>query len=359
MEAVDIRVENISKTFMHNIMGKISAVDNVTLEIKPGELLTLLGPSGCGKTTTLRIIAGFENPDTGRIHIGGDDVTEQMANRRNIGFVFQNYALFPHLSIFENVAYGLRVQKMPSRKIRQAVSDVLKLVGLEGYDDQFPNQISGGQQQRVALARAIVIKPRVLLFDEPLSNLDAKLRVHTRGEIRRLQKSLHITTVYVTHDQEEAMAISDRIVVMNKGKIEQIGTAEKLYFSPSTEFVAKFIGKVNVLQAAAEPAGEQITRLTIFGHIFEGEWPQTDIAPGRTLNAFVRPEFVKLLKNTVEGHFTGVISEVTFLGEKVEYVVDVEGTLINATSSDPFEHEIFSMGQKVGIQLFAKNIKIL
>jgi iron(III) transport system ATP-binding protein len=359
IEAVDIRVENISKTFMHNIMGEITAVDNVNLEIKPGELLTLLGPSGCGKTTTLRIIAGFENPDSGRIHIGREDVTEQMANRRNIGFVFQNYALFPHLSIFENVAYGLRVQKIPFREIREAVSDVLKLVGLEGYDDQFPNQISGGQQQRVALARAIVIKPRVLLFDEPLSNLDAKLRVHTRSEIRRLQKSLRITTVYVTHDQEEAMAISDRIVVMNEGAIEQIGTAEELYFSPSTEFVAKFIGKVNTFQAAAGPAGEQNTRLTVFGHTFEGEWPQADIASGRTLNAFVRPEFVKLKKDTVEGHFTGVIAEVTFLGEKVEYVVDVEGSLINATSSDPFEHEIFSLGQKVGIQLFAKNIKIL
>jgi iron(III) transport system ATP-binding protein len=359
IEAVDIRVENIRKTFMHNIMGEITAVDNVNLEIKPGELLTLLGPSGCGKTTTLRIIAGFENPDSGRIHIGREDVTEQMANQRNIGFVFQNYALFPHLSIFENVAYGLRVQKMPSREIREAVSDVLKLVGLEGYDDQFPNQISGGQQQRVALARAIVIKPRVLLFDEPLSNLDAKLRVYTRSEIRRLQKSLSITTVYVTHDQEEAMAISDRIVVMNKGEIEQIGTAEELYFSPSTEFVAKFIGKVNTFQAEAGPAGEQNTRLTIFGHIFEGEWPQADIASDRTLNAFVRPEFVKLQKNTGEGHFTGVIAEVTFLGEKVEYVVDVEGSLINASSSDPREHGIFSLGQKVGIQLIAKNIKIL
>ena len=359
IEAVGIRVEDISKTFMHNIMGKITAVDNVNLKIKPGELLTLLGPSGCGKTTTLRIIAGFETPDAGRIHIGGDDVTEQMANRRNIGFVFQNYALFPHLSIFENVAYGLRVQKMPIREIREAVSDVLNLVGLEGYDDQFPNQISGGQQQRVALARAIVIKPRVLLFDEPLSNLDAKLRVHTRGEIRRLQKSLHITTVYVTHDQEEAMAISDRIVVMNKGKIEQIGTAEELYFSPSTEFVAKFIGKMNTFQAVAGPAGEQIARLTIFGHIFEGQWPLTDIASDNTLNAFVRPEFVKLQKNTAEGHFTGVIAEVTFLGEKVEYVVDVEGSLINATSSDPFEQEIFSLDQKVGIQLFTKNIMIL
>jgi iron(III) transport system ATP-binding protein len=359
MEAVDIRVENISKTFMHNIMGKITAVDNVNLKIKPGELLTLLGPSGCGKTTTLRIIAGFETPDAGRIHIGGDDVTEQMANRRNIGFVFQNYALFPHLSIFENVAYGLRVQKMPSREIREAVSDVLKLVGLEGYDDQFPNQISGGQQQRVALARAIVIKPRVLLFDEPLSNLDAKLRVHTRGEIRRLQKSLRITTVYVTHDQEEAMAISDRIVVMNEGEIEQIGTAEELYFSPNTEFVAKFIGKMNTFQAMAGPEGKRIIRLTIFGHIFEGEWPQPDIASGKTVNAFVRPEFVKLKKNTAAGHFTGVISEVTFLGEKVEYVVDVDGSLINATSADPFEHEIFSLGQNVGIQLFAKNIKIL
>jgi iron(III) transport system ATP-binding protein len=219
----------------------VIVVNRVNLTVQPGELLTFLGPSGCGKTTTLRMVAGFEDPDEGRIFIGETDVTHLMVNRRNLGFVFQNYALFPHLSIYENIACGLRVKGMPSAVMEQAVTGVLKLVGLEGYEHQFPNQLSGGEQQRVALARAIVIKPQVLLFDEPLSNLDAKLRVRTRSEIRHLQKSLQITSIYVTHDQEEAMAISDRIVVMNKGEIMQVGTAEELYFRPNCEFVAKFI----------------------------------------------------------------------------------------------------------------------
>ena len=233
MKAVRIRLENISKTFVHRVKGEVSAVDQVSLQVEPGEFLTLLGPSGCGKTTTLRMIAGFERPDRGRIFIGDEDVTDLMANQRNIGFVFQNYALFPHLSVFENVAYGLRVKGMQRSEIEKAVADVLTLVGLKGYERQFPHQLSGGEQQRVALARAVVIQPRVLLFDEPLSNLDAKLRVYMRSEIRRLQKTLSITTVYVTHDQEEAMAVSDHIAVMNEGRIVQIGTAEDLYTKPA------------------------------------------------------------------------------------------------------------------------------
>jgi len=202
VEAVSIRLENISKTFIHRIKGKVSAVDQVSLFVEPGEFLTLLGPSGCGKTTTLRMVAGFERPDRGRIYIGKEDVTDLMANQRNIGFVFQNYALFPHLSVFENVAYGLRVKGMPKTEMENSVGQVIQLVGLKGYERQFPHQLSGGEQQRVALARAVVIQPQVLLFDEPLSNLDAKLRVYMRGEIRRLQKALSITAVYVTHDQE-------------------------------------------------------------------------------------------------------------------------------------------------------------
>ncbi len=249
-----IRLKSISARFRHQVKGEVAAVHEVSLDVAPGELLTLLGPSGCGKTTTLRMIAGFQEPSAGEIWIDERNVTDVEANARNIGFVFQNYALFPHLSVFENVAYGLRVQRLASADIRSAVTDVLALVGLAGYERQMPHQLSGGEQQRVALARAIVIKPRVLLFDEPLSNLDAKLRTSMRGEIRDLQRRLGITTVYVTHDQEEAMAISDRIAVMNKGVIEQLGTAEDLYRAPSSVFVARFIGRSNLIEAVVTAA---------------------------------------------------------------------------------------------------------
>jgi len=210
MASVGVQVDGISKRYLHRVKGEIYAARDVRLDVPPGEFLTLLGPSGCGKTTTLRMIAGFETPDGGRIRFDGQDVTHLPANQRNIGFVFQNYALFPHLSVFENVAYGLRVRGLPADVAARRVGDVLALVGLAGYEQQFSAQLSGGEQQRVALARAIVIEPRVLLFDEPLSNLDAKLRVQMRQEIRALQRRLGITTVYVTHDQEEAMAVSDR-----------------------------------------------------------------------------------------------------------------------------------------------------
>jgi ABC-type Fe3+/spermidine/putrescine transport system ATPase subunit len=359
MEAVNIRLENISKTFIHKVKGEVTAVSDVNLEIGSGELLTLLGPSGCGKTTTLRMVAGFEQPDTGRIYLGKEDVTELMANRRNMGFVFQNYALFPHLSVFENVAYGLKVQEMPRADIEQAVTEVLRLVGLAGYEHQFPNQLSGGEQQRVALARAIVIKPKVLLFDEPLSNLDAKLRVHTRGEIRRLQKALHITSIYVTHDQEEAMAISDRIAVMNTGKIVQIGTAEDLYFYPGSEFVAKFIGKINTIPAEVLAAGGDRVTLRVFQSTYQLDNVPVQVQPGQQLNVFVRPELVKLDKDVGKGQFKGMVKERTFLGEKVDYILDIDGHQLSATSYDPFQHETFSLNQELGVYLNEKSIKIL
>jgi len=229
---INIRLDRVSKRFDHTVKGEVYAVRQVSLSVATGELLTLLGPSGCGKSTTLRMIAGFEEPDEGTISIDGRDVTHVLPSRRGIGFVFQNYALFPHLSIFENVAYGLRVQRRPETEIARAVFEVLELVGLARYERQQPHQLSGGEQQRVALARAVVFHPKVLLFDEPLSNLDAKLRVEMREQIRALQKRIGITTVYVTHDQEEAMAISDRIAVMDKGVVVQEGTAEDLYYRP-------------------------------------------------------------------------------------------------------------------------------
>ena len=331
----------------------------MSLQVEPGEFLTLLGPSGCGKTTTLRMIAGFERPDRGRIFIGDEDVTDLMANQRNIGFVFQNYALFPHLSVFENVAYGLRVKGMERTEIEKAVMDVLTLVGLKGYERQFPHQLSGGEQQRVALARAVVIQPRVLLFDEPLSNLDAKLRVYMRSEIRRLQKTLSITAVYVTHDQEEAMAVSDHIAVMNQGRIAQIGTAEGLYTQPGSPFVAQFIGKINLLPAEVREVRDRQVTVNIFNQDFQISKGACPLVPGERITIFIRPESIELTREMQKDQLKGLIVDKTFLGEKAEYQVEVNGHPLNATSYDPFLHETFAPNQEVGVMLNEQAIKIL
>ncbi len=338
---------------------QFEAVKNVSFKAREGEVFGLLGPNGAGKTTTLRMVAGFERPDRGRVYIGEEDVTDLMANQRNIGFVFQNYALFPHLSVFENVAYGLRVKGMSKAEIENSVGQVIKLVGLKGYERQFPHQLSGGEQQRVALARAVVIQPQVLLFDEPLSNLDAKLRVYMRSEIRSLQKALSITAVYVTHDQEEAMAISDHIAVMNEGKIVQIGTAEELYLRPESPFVAQFIGKINLLEAEVKEVREAEASLEILGQIYEIPNRIAKSALGRKVNVFIRPESVELVKEIGGRELKGVVMEKTFLGEKVDYVLEVTGHRLNATSYDPFQHGTFSLHQEVGIRLNSNAITIL
>ena len=357
MSAVGIRIEHVSKQFSHRVKGPLYAVKDVSLAVQPGELLTLLGPSGCGKTTTLRMIAGFERPDIGRVFIGEQDVTDLMANQRNIGFVFQNYALFPHLTVFENVAYGLRVKHMAEAEIGTAVREVLGLVGLTGYDRQFPNQLSGGEQQRVALARAIVIRPRVLLFDEPLSNLDAKLRVHMRREIQQLQKQLSITAVYVTHDQEEAMAISDRIVVMSQGTIAQEGTAESLYRQPASEFVAQFIGRTNLLAAVVLGVESGGTVLNVSGLrlLLAGQTPHA--LPGRSVRLVVRPEVVGLHAANGAPGLAGIVSSRMFLGEKVEYHVRVGEDLVQVTSYNP--REVFAPGEAVTLTLPTEGIALL
>jgi iron(III) transport system ATP-binding protein len=359
MQALRIYLEHLRKTFLHRVKGQVTAVDDVVLDVFPGELLTLLGPSGCGKTTTLRMVAGFEKPSQGRIFFGADDVTDLMVNQRSLGFVFQNYALFPHLSIFENVAYGLRVRKLPGPEIGRAVGEVLRLVGLEGYEQQFPNQISGGEQQRAALARAIVIRPQVLLFDEPLSNLDAKLRVRTRGEIRRLQKNLAITSIYVTHDQEEAMAISDRIAVMNQGRIIQIGTAEELYFRPHTEFVAKFIGKINTLTGRMVEAGTDGFTLAILGHPYRLTGPLSLKPPSGDLKIYVRPEMVQLTSDLSSAHFQARIAERTFLGEKVEYFLEASGCSLWASAPTSASQQTFGPQETVGVRLSADHLLLL
>ena len=357
METAGIRVEGVSKRFAHRVKGEIYAARDVSLEVRPGELVTLLGPSGCGKTTTLRMIAGFEMPDAGRILIGGQDVTHSPANQRNIGFVFQNYALFPHLSIFENVAYGLRVRSESQDEVGRRVGDVLALVGLAGHEKQFPAQLSGGEQQRVALARAIVIQPRVLLFDEPLSNLDAKLRVQMRDEIRELQRRLAITAVYVTHDQEEAMAVSDRIAVMSDGTIVQEGSAEDLYHRPASEFVARFIGRVNLVAARVLSLEGGTARVVALGAQLLVRVAAGDVRPGDSVRLVLRPEAIRLARGA-DGIAASVLAR-TFLGDKIEYLVRCGGETLQVAQQNAGAGAAFAEGQALALRLPEGKIALL
>lgn len=249
--SVSLELRGLARTYVKD-NEVFSAVDTVNLTVSPGEFLTFLGPSGCGKTTTLRMIAGFETPTSGAILVDGEDITKVPANERNMGFVFQNYALFPHMTIFDNVAYGLRIRGVTGEALARKVREGLEMVGLAKAEHRYPHQLSGGEQQRVALARVLVLRPRILLMDEPLSNLDAKLRLHMRTEIRRIQQELQLTCLYVTHDQKEALTMSDRIMVMQKGHIEQLGTPMELYEDPATAFVADFIGQANLIPGVLE-----------------------------------------------------------------------------------------------------------
>ncbi|MEO8507335.1 MAG: ABC transporter ATP-binding protein [Betaproteobacteria bacterium] len=347
-ETIGVHVDGVSKIFAHRVKGEVYAARDVRLDVAPGEFLTLLGPSGCGKTTTLRMIAGFEQPDAGRILFGGQDVTHMPTNQRNIGFVFQNYALFPHLSVAENVAYGLEVRGLPARETAQRVRDVLQLVGLKGYEQQFSGQLSGGEQQRVALARAIVIRPRVLLFDEPLSNLDAKLRVQMRTEIRDLQRRLAITTVYVTHDQEEAMAVSDRIAVMNQGSVVQDGTAEDLYHRPESEFVATFVGRVNLVPGRIVAVADGEATVAALGTQLRAHLAGSGFAAGEAVKLVLRPEAVELVPGAGASLKATVRSRM-FLGEKVEYVLQCADVTLQAVRSGGAPGADIADGAVVGL----------
>jgi iron(III) transport system ATP-binding protein len=303
--AVPVRLENINKRF-----GSVTAVETVSLELPAGQLVTLLGPSGCGKTTILRMVAGLERPTDGKIFFGQDDVTQLPAYLRDVTMMFQSYALFPHMNVFDNIAYGLRVTKRPLPEIRERVAGVVAQVGLQNLEQRAVQALSGGQQQRVALARALVMQPRVLLFDEPLSNLDAKLRKRVREEIRELQQKFGITSLYVTHDQEEAMAISDLVVVMRSGIIEQKGAPRELYQAPKTRFVADFIGRANFLEGGFDGS-----------HASVGEYQFVHQQPLQTgkVTVMVRPESLRVARDGAG--LAGTMHSVAFLGTTTEYSI--------------------------------------
>jgi spermidine/putrescine ABC transporter ATP-binding subunit len=345
---VRISVEKLTKRF-----GPLAAVSEVSLAIEEGEMFTLLGPSGCGKTTLLRLIAGFYAADEGLIRFDGQVVNEVPPHERGIGMVFQNYALWPHMTVADNVSYGLKLRKIPGREIAARVQAVLDKVKLGGLGDRYPGQLSGGQQQRVALARALILNPRILLLDEPLSNLDAKIRVQVRAEIRKLQKELGITTIYVTHDQEEALTLSDRIAVFNQGKVQQVGPPKALYERPANRFVADFIGINNLVDGTVRsvegPQGSLRAETAL------GELAAIHEAPlrvGDRCVICVRPENVALdgAAGGERNRFTGRIAFAHYLGNTLRYDVDLGGGVVfRFDIGDPWHHEPLPMGAPVAL----------
>jgi len=317
-----LSLSNISKVF-----GSTAAVEDFNLEVEKGEFVSFLGPSGCGKTTTLRMIAGFELPTTGSITLDGEDITYKSPNQRNVGMVFQSYALFPNLTIGQNIGFGLQVRKVPEAEIKKKVDEMLSLVHLESHINKYPYQLSGGQQQRIALTRALAINPRVLLLDEPLSALDAKIRVELRLEIRRIQQAMGITTIYVTHDQEEALLISDRVVVMSQGLMEQVGTPANIYNFPSSEFVAQFVGQLNMLPVTQVDLKENTCVLAGQKVKFEHS-PERKISDSPRLA--IRPEELQIGTGEGRNALKGKVESVLFLGAIVRLRVDVGGVVLSA-----------------------------
>ncbi len=341
-------LENLTKVFRSD-RSDMRAVDDIMLDIPSGALVTLLGPSGCGKTTTLRMIAGFELPTGGFVRLEGEDITFLPPNHRNISMVFQSYALFPHLSVEENVAFGLKIKHFSRDTVRKETREMIDLVGLRGLEKRRPDQLSGGQQQRVALARSLVMKPKVLLFDEPLSNLDAKLRESMRLEIRRIQQETAITSVYVTHDQVEAMSISDLIVIMDKGKIMQKGSPFELYMRPANAFVADFIGKVNFIDGVADiqDSDSGVVHAPALNQSFLCQNPLVE--KGRSARIVVRPEAFSLTPGLEEdlNSLSGIVRSYIFLGSHLEYTVELkDGSRINALEYNLSESQLPRVGEE-------------
>lgn len=355
-EQKGVRLDHITKIYKDYKTEKdFAAVDDISLDIKPGSFVTLLGPSGCGKTTTLRMVAGFESPDKGEIYIGDQAINELTPNKRDTAMVFQSYALLPHYNVFDNIAYGLKIRKVAKDEIAERVTAMLKLVELEGLEGRMTNQLSGGQQQRVALARALVVQPSVLLFDEPLSNLDAKLRVAMRTEIRRIQQTVGITAIYVTHDQSEAMSISDQIIIMNKGKIAQMGTPREIYYQPKNEFVADFIGEVNFLTGSVTSIDSKAIHVDVGGVDITAESFEK-VSKGDSCKIVLRPESITLAD---KGVLPCTVTLSTFMGSYQYYQVDVNGMMIKITEYNPKNHKLYEAGDKAYLNFESHNLHIL
>ena len=355
-EQKGVRLDHITKIYKDYKTEKdFAAVDDISLDIKPGSFVTLLGPSGCGKTTTLRMVAGFESPDKGEIYIGDQAINELTPNKRDTAMVFQSYALLPHYNVFDNIAYGLKIRKVAKNEIAERVTAMLKLVELEGLEGRMTNQLSGGQQQRVALARALVVQPSVLLFDEPLSNLDAKLRVAMRTEIRRIQQTVGITAIYVTHDQSEAMSISDQIIIMNKGKIAQMGTPREIYYQPKNEFVADFIGEVNFLTGSVTSIDSKAIHVDVGGVDITAESFEK-VSKGDSCKIVLRPESITLAD---QGVLPCTVTLSTFMGSYQYYQVDINGMMIKITEYNPKNHKLYEAGDKAYLNFESHNLHIL
>ncbi len=351
-----VRLEHISKIYQDPKTGKdFYAVKDNSLTIAPGEFVTLLGPSGCGKTTTLRMIAGFESPDEGEIYLGDEPINALTPNKRDTAMVFQSYALLPHYNVFDNVAYGLKLRHVPKDQIKERVMKILDLVELTGMEGRMTNQLSGGQQQRVALARALVIEPSVLLFDEPLSNLDAKLRVTMRTEIRRIQQEVGITAIYVTHDQSEAMALSDRIIIMRSGVVEQIGSPQEIYYHPVNEFVADFIGEANFLKGTCEKREGTRAQINVAGDICHAETDK-DLQVGKEYTIVLRPEAASLAES---GGLPCKVVLSCFMGSYQNYHVMVGSTLVKLTDPNPKNKKIYQVGDSCHLVFDPESVHVL
>ncbi len=331
-----LTLDHLTKNFpARGSAGEVAAVDDISLNIEKGQFVTLLGPSGCGKTTTLRLVAGFEFPTSGRITLEGNRLDDVPPNRRDMAMVFQSYAIFPHLNVFDNITYGLKIKKLPAAEIRRRTDEVMKLTKLTGLGDRAPTQLSGGQQQRVALARALVVEPKVLLFDEPLSNLDAKLREEMRFEIRDLQKRLGITAIYVTHAQEEALVMSDIIAIINQGKLAQLGSPEEIYERPRSKFVADFIGLSDFIPARVENCDGPMARVCV-GEARLTVTAMPGLAADQAVTLFIRPNDITFADHQDQNIVSGTVVQATYLGDRMDYRVklaDGSGVRVEANTT--------------------------
>jgi iron(III) transport system ATP-binding protein len=352
MEA--ITAEALCKSF-----GQVRALDRVSLEIGAGELFFLLGPSGCGKSTLLRCIAGLERPDSGEVRFGARSVTDLPAHQRGTAMVFQSYALWPHLTVAQNIAFGLEERKVPKAEIKQRVWEALELVQLPGFGNRAIDQMSGGQQQRVALARALVVRPQCLLLDEPLSNLDAQLRLEMRREIRRIVKLHGLTAIYVTHDQEEALAMADRIAILDAGRIAQLGPPEEIYRSPRSAMVAAFIGETNLISGTVAGFNPPETSVTTAGGTFSGRPadPAWSPAPGAATTLSVRPEAWRLHRETGENPLPGTVTDRSYLGQRIQYWIETAAGPQQVVETNP--HHLLQPGDAVRLHVSREDVVVL